>query len=655
MTKLPASSLIVTVAVGCAIAASSCSSSSPSAAEQYPPVSIPGGSPVQVGPRTGDGTVAGTIPGGSAGGVASFSVRATGTSSAEARYLVGSEEIRVSLSGGSSASVTFRGSVISGHGAISQEGQADLQALMEADGEAIKRIPLELGCGQGLEPAEMAVLLFPWQLGIKHTIVDRQGDLTRLSRAATCTYPLAAGSPKPPSSGLVSFSEGDPIPTVLGYFPLDAAGALESAGAQAREPTSRLSTNTPLAACGAKCRGACGPDCEQVNNCRVVDYSSVQCPPGPFVSGTSDVEYDCGVDQACINHDACYDRCNALLGCGNMNSLFCMHDPLHGCDFTECIASHGLLACDAWRQGKGPYGKGRVRYQYSETLWDASQCPNCVPNCAGRCGGPDGCGTGGTCDGHACPIGEVCLPDGACGIIVCTRDCQGKTCGSDGCGGSCGECTLPAFCQSGSCACLPQCSGKCGGSDGCGGTCGAAACAPPATCQLDGACKTACEVTPCTGAATCQPDGTCKTSCEVTPCTGVDSCQPDGTCKADCAANPCPGGEGCQPDGTCVECSVVGLWVEMPSGILATVNDDWSGTADVFYCGSQWTLSAFETGTGATISGAYPGLTIHDDPSIDLSCQSFTASYEFGPTCEPLIGTVRLQDSTEFPSTLVRR
>ncbi|MFC1611552.1 PKD domain-containing protein [Myxococcota bacterium] len=138
---------------------------------------------------------------------------------------------------------------------------------------------------------------------------------------------------------------------------------------------------------------------------------------------------------------------------------------------------------------------------------------------------------------------------------ACTPDCVGKDCGDDGCGGSCGPCTDPFVCASGSCECpagLAQCGGNCVDLQASNDHCGECdnACDTGAVCTL-GTCSLTCGDTTCDSDENCENcPSDCPTSTDEVCCSGVlhagDCCD-----NQDCTDPDTCVGWLCLPPSTC--------------------------------------------------------------------------------------------------------
>ncbi len=97
---------------------------------------------------------------------------------------------------------------------------------------------------------------------------------------------------------------------------------------------------------GGLCRGACGPDCVIPNDCQNLSphKACFNYPSGAkhIVCTYSVVE--CGSNDGCKEHDACYDTCYR-----NNNNDLSIGICKRGCDL-QCLDHYGLI-CNDWRTG----------------------------------------------------------------------------------------------------------------------------------------------------------------------------------------------------------------------------------------------------------------------------------------------------------------
>ena len=319
--------------------------------------------------------------------------------------------------------MAWEGATLDGLGALSAEDQRALDNLLDSDlAYALAMIPLDLAClGEStLTPQQLAALLFPLQMRFKYQIYDRAaasrslGDLSACDFGEAQTEAEADGKPV-----MIMMTPAHPVPVVMGYFPFDASGAVESAQSNRNQAAlacldqANLPLTSPLGAspftqpdgivddgpvdnewgpCEAKCRGACGPDCTH-NNCRFsIEERCEKNQDGQNSGFFSLVHvYDCGVHPACIKHDACYDECNRNYGCSSWGAAVCMHagvsDPAApwaaifgwdvSCDRTT-LNEEGVTNVTDWMQGYGPQPERRV-YEYHDKEvafeYDPITCP----------------------------------------------------------------------------------------------------------------------------------------------------------------------------------------------------------------------------------------------------------------------------------------
>lgn len=411
----------VVCASGCGSSASSAGGSANDGAgpggPSSGPVTVPASSPVTLSGRGADGTVSGTYTAPLTQQSFSFSVRATGDTSAVARYTLKMEsgdslEVQVTLSGRSSATITMPDldTSITGLGPMPTDDASRtlLERLGDTFGPAIRAIPLELNCGSGFTPAEMAALLVPWQIVYKYQLgpLTRYGDVRAAAGAATCaTFAFAGASPtqgpglitKAAGAGLVNVGNDDSLPTVFGFFPLDGAGSKDDDQSAAVSPfaistkyevctstcrTAASAINTNYGPCNSMCRGACGADCES-NNCKSTT-GLWRCEVDSFGANTGYklvyTDYVCGTHPACIAHDDCYDLCNAMFGCGSFYANVCMHAVGHteggiaSCD-QRVVDDYGVSQGFDWARGYGPYTAEQTYRYVTSRDWDTMTCP----------------------------------------------------------------------------------------------------------------------------------------------------------------------------------------------------------------------------------------------------------------------------------------
>ena len=373
--------------------------------------------------RTDDGSVSGSYQYSSDMGSKAilFSVSPDGIAKFQVSDVTNELTIDFSMQDG--PFISWQSTTLDGLGALSSEEERALNSLLDSDlAYALAMIPMDLACqGQdAIDPYQLAALLYPLQMRFKYQITDRAAAAASLGNLSECdfgedqTNPEAAGKP-----AMILMSASNPVPVVMGYFPFDASGAVESkqsADNQAKlaclDPggapiTSRLGVSPlthnawiigdgPIESewgpCEAKCRGACGPDCTH-NNCSFkIEERCEKNQEGQNSGFFSLVHvYDCGVHPACVKHDACYDDCNRTHGCDTWAAAVCMHagvtDPT-----APWAAILGLnISCDRitlneedvthvtdWMQGYGPQPERQV-YEYHDKEvsfeYDPVTCP----------------------------------------------------------------------------------------------------------------------------------------------------------------------------------------------------------------------------------------------------------------------------------------
>ena len=270
------------------------------------------------------------------------------------------------------------------------------------------------------------------------------------------------------------------------------------------------------------------------------------------------------------------------------------------------------------------------------------------------------CRTSRSCCGTSGNNGVCVKASGAKFGVCCTPDCTGKDCGDDECGGSCGTCTAPGTCISGTCCG----NGVVEGSEECDSPdlaqCGLSnlSCGPPG---FSTACRCCSYGGPNTQIVGCcnpfsilipAPDfsGSCvATRCDPPfACSGTDRCQPDHTCctTGTCIVTPLGspfGLNACCPGLECRGADVYGFGCCVPDGGACT------GDADccTMHCGGSGTCDACRPG-GAACTGPFECCSLSCDGSgtcnvcapaglpclsgatcCSESCNSFTL------TCDP--------------------
>lgn len=303
------------------------------------------------------------------------------------------------------ATINWGGVTLDGMGELTPTEQRAFSDLMENElVHGLKYIPLDAAC-QGEEVVtskQLAALLVPLQMRFKYLIEDRVSEAKQLMKLTRCAYGNPADS-IPVDPALIKLSASQPVPVVIGFFPFDGDGALEApvsfgpgaknacqpvlpmstANGQPVNLTGEGVTRDEYGPCEAMCRGACGADCEP-NNCRV--SSELRCEKDDHGDNTGNdllvISYDCGLHAGCIEHDACYDRCNERYGCGSWGAAFCRHgwSPDMVTTFVlgmfcdqSAIQAYGTADPILWMNGFGPMSERRT-FEYIDR--DYSRMPN---------------------------------------------------------------------------------------------------------------------------------------------------------------------------------------------------------------------------------------------------------------------------------------
>lgn len=291
----------------------------------------------------------------------------------------GGASVTVALASAGSVSVAGPAGALDGAGELTPDEATALQGLLDDPDllAGLSRVPLELGCSDTVvEPAAMAALLAPWQVVLKYAEENRISEVRRLAGESRCDWfpePTSATPDRKPPTGAFLLGREAPIPVVVGWLPVDAVGDLAQAPRAAGDR---------WGPCGALCRGTCGIDCPWVNcNRDEIEWCEQVHGQGGNTGWLYEaVELDCGTATGCVNHDDCYDRCNATNGCGTWAALSCRSGS-GGCDEVACL-THGVDNCAAWAAGLGPY-EGRITYVFPpntpglgvEGVEDTETCP----------------------------------------------------------------------------------------------------------------------------------------------------------------------------------------------------------------------------------------------------------------------------------------
>ena len=369
--------------------------------------------------RSKDGAISGSFlyPANLGGTKIIFSVSNDGQASYQIEGASKTEILTVSMPDESSSNMVWNDVLLDGYGALSEAEQAAMFELSNSDLLlGLSLIPLDIACKEedGIDPQQVAVLLFPLQLYFKYQVADRNATAFELISLSACPYSDQSESLKTQSS-FIYLTPADPIPVVIGYFPFDAEGALEASSTglsgwnqAVLNPSPPQNTNHLLAMislvnseyprnnnnirdqwgpCDAKCRGACGADCT-LNNCSLsADYRCEVDGAGYNTGKISYVHiYDCGLHPACIKHDQCYDNCNLQYGCGSFKAFQCRHGGWsdgtnlpenYYCD-KHTVSEESLSDVRAWVNG---FGNKPVQQTFVYTdknlafLDDLENCP----------------------------------------------------------------------------------------------------------------------------------------------------------------------------------------------------------------------------------------------------------------------------------------
>jgi hypothetical protein len=372
--------------------------------------------------RADDGSLSGSYqsPGDSGGTKVDFSVTADGFATFHIDGAPESDTLTVDLNDEDTANLEWKGTSLDGLGTLTGEEQAALDDLMKGDlAYSLGMIPLDIACqgGEDIDPKQVAALLVPLQMRFKYLVTERSALSQELITSSQCDYG-EFDSKEGERATFILLSRAAPVPVVLGYFPFDAAGAVEppmssekgsETACQASSPSITAeglvlsnwlgsSPETILGKrvnewgpCNAWCRGACGSDCEP-NNCKYKEEE--RCEKDDQKRNTGFLikyyVYDCGLHKGCIEHDNCYDRCNKELRCDTMKAAYCRHGKVsednppatpppswYFCDH-KAIAAYGGKNTSDWALGYGPQPM-RETFEYfdasAEKKHDLKECP----------------------------------------------------------------------------------------------------------------------------------------------------------------------------------------------------------------------------------------------------------------------------------------
>ncbi len=322
------------------------------------------------------------------------------------------EALEISMGSIRDASMSWQGSTMDGYGELNAAEQAALEDLMQSDLEyALNEIALDLGClgDEMIDPGQVASLLFPLQMKFKYLASDRQAAAQSVAVRSDCRYHVA-NSAAPRLSSVIELNAANPVPVVFGYFPFDNEGALEPSvslpeGARLAclhlpeqdhqalswPPGANASTNPArvdeYGACGAMCRGACGPDCIRSNCSMETELRCVEDEQLRYTGMVTQViRYTCGMHQGCIDHDACYDACNEEYGCSTWSASFCRHGQLQGATATfqgaycdqRAIEEHGYSSSLLWMRGYGDQPMTET-FEYTDTDFESYEDTDLCP------------------------------------------------------------------------------------------------------------------------------------------------------------------------------------------------------------------------------------------------------------------------------------
>lgn len=167
-------------------------------------------------------------------GAVRFESEALAEERARARFWMDTadgESLEVVIDSATDGAVRWRGTVVSGRGAIPDDTAAMLGSLAAGPlGDALVRIPLDLACQPEADlvaPAVGASLLMPWQVLLKYGPVDPAAAARERSETSVCGYfgrKARAGLLEVPNPNVVMLSGEDRIPVAATFLPLDGAG-----------------------------------------------------------------------------------------------------------------------------------------------------------------------------------------------------------------------------------------------------------------------------------------------------------------------------------------------------------------------------------------------------------------------------------------------
>ena len=347
------------------------------------------------------------------GQTVNFSVSAEGDAVFQVDDIPDSEKLIIDFTDEATASMTWNGITFDGLGPLTKEELAALENLMESDlAHGINIIPLDAAC-QGenkIDPKQVAALLYPLQMRFKYLITNREEEGMRLGSFSQCDYG-ESGENTAEFSSVIQLTPSAPVPVVIGYFPFDVDGAIENPLSQIPgAKTACLGTNPggpallgpslvdgpetwvstkvdEFGPCEAKCRGACGADCD-LDNCSLTNELRCELDGSGQNTGyeTKILIYDCGLHKGCIEHDACYDRCNVAFGCNSWGATACRHNwrgdffgnPMQeNCD-QQAMIVEGFGNPILWMYGFGPKSS-RETFEYTDKEYQKQYNPEKCP------------------------------------------------------------------------------------------------------------------------------------------------------------------------------------------------------------------------------------------------------------------------------------
>ncbi len=372
-------------------------------------------------PRAEDGSVSGSYHSpNDLGDKVNFSVTPDGFATFHLEGASESEMLTVDLSDEQTASLAWSGTTLDGLGPLTVAEQTALDDLMSSQlAQGLKMIPLDIGC-QGadeIDPKQVAALLVPLQMRFKYLVSERATVSQELIALSQCDYGDSEEG-QGEKATFIMLSRAAPVPVVLGYFPFDAQGAVEtpislgngrhtacltassSVTAEGLVASNWLGSNpenfpgvriNQWGPCNAVCRGACGANCEP-RNCKESNTSRCEKDDKGNNTGMSVpyLVFDCGLHDGCIDHDYCYDQCNSDYGCDSWEATLCRHGslsvdnpptnpppPWWHCD-QKATAEYGSKNTSAWVLGYGPQPI-RETFEYidysQEKKLDLKACP----------------------------------------------------------------------------------------------------------------------------------------------------------------------------------------------------------------------------------------------------------------------------------------